>query len=115
MKRIAQAFLFLCPVLLLGSEKSERVATVNPEHVINRLAFGSCLKNPSGGAIIDHVIRFKPDAFVWLGDNVYIDTNKDKTRFTQEYSKLGANPRFIKLRETCPTLAIWDDHDYGKQ
>lgn len=83
------------------------------EQTLTRIAFGSCLRDPSGGAILDEVVRFDPDLFIWLGDNVYIDTNDKLGLFKQRYDALGANPRFQALRETCPNLAIWDDHDYG--
>src|SRR5262249_20692493 len=28
--------------------------------------------------------------------------------------KLAAQPGFKKLRAACPIMAVWDDHDYGK-
>ena len=31
----------------------------------------------------------------------------------EKYAQLAAKPGFQKLRETCPILAVWDDHDYG--
>ena len=30
-----------------------------------------------------------------------------------KYAKLAAMPGFQKLREACPILATWDDHDFG--
>lgn len=89
------------------------VAVLDPQHEVTRIAFGSCLKDPKGAAILDQVIAFNPDLFVWLGDNVYIDTNDKSELFKQRYDALGANPRFQKLRAACPNLAVWDDHDYG--
>lgn len=80
---------------------------------VTRIAFGSCLKDPKGGAILDRVQAFDPNVFIWLGDNVYIDTNDDLSLFKQRYDLLGSNPRFQKLRTHATTLAIWDDHDYG--
>ena len=101
---------FLAVIPLNGDEK---VVTVHEEMELKRIAFGSCLKNPKGAQILDTVVKFKPDLFVWLGDNIYVDTNNKTERFKQLYDTLGANPRFKKLRETCPNLAVWDDHDYG--
>lgn len=80
---------------------------------LTRIAFGSCLKDARGGAVLDKVLAFKPDVFIWLGDNVYIDTNDKPELFKQRYDALGANPRFQTLNEACPNLAVWDDHDYG--
>ena len=93
--------------------EKEHDVFVNETHAVSRLAFGSCLRNPKGAEILEKVVAYKPDVFVWLGDNVYIDTNSDTNRFLDRYGKLGANPRFKKLRDTCPNLAIWDDHDSG--
>ena len=88
-------------------------AEVRADHAVSRIAFGSCLRNPSGAQILDKVVAYEPDLFVWLGDNIYVDTMDKPERFDELYGKLGANPRMQKLRETCPVLAIWDDHDYG--
>lgn len=93
--------------------QQDRLVEIHPEHAVSRIAFGSCLRNPAGAEILDKVVAYKPDLFVWLGDNVYVDTMDNPELFTGLYGQLGANPRFRKLRETCPQLAIWDDHDYG--
>lgn len=78
-----------------------------------RIAFGSCLYNSSNRAPLDWVIRSSPDAFVWLGDNIYADT-KDPEVFRAKYALLGANPSFQELLRACPNMACWDDHDYGE-
>jgi alkaline phosphatase D len=96
-----------------GNQDATDLAIVGADTTVTRIAFGSCLRNPSGGPILDRVVAFDLDLFIWLGDNVYIDTNDDLDRFSQRYDALGRNPRFQALRETCPNLAIWDDHDYG--
>ncbi|MDX1679829.1 MAG: alkaline phosphatase D family protein [Akkermansiaceae bacterium] len=100
----------MLPSVLAGQEQT---VEVHPDRTLSRIAFGSCLKNPKGGDILDEVIKYQPDLFVWLGDNVYVDTWGQPERFDQLYGQLGANPRFRKLGEACPQLAIWDDHDYG--
>jgi alkaline phosphatase D len=92
---------------------ADDVASVDEKRLVSRLAFGSCLRDPSEALILDKVVEYKPDIFVWLGDNVYIDTMEDKSKFEKVYDRLGANPRFRKLQETSTVLAIWDDHDYG--
>ena len=89
------------------------VAEVRTDHELSRIAFGSCLRNPSGAGILDKVVAYKPDLFVWLGDNIYVDTMDQVERFGKLYGQLGANPRFQALQKACPQLAIWDDHDYG--
>ena len=54
----------------------------------------------------------QPELFLFLGDNIYADTeNMDVMR--AKYAKLAAMPGFKALRERCPILATWDDHDLG--
>ena len=79
---------------------------------ISRIAFGSCAHQDKPQPIWDAVLKSDPDLFLLLGDNVYGDT-VDMNVLRAKYEKLAAVPGFVKLRETCPVLATWDDHDYG--
>lgn len=54
----------------------------------------------------------QPDLFIFMGDNVYADT-EDMGEMRAAYQMLGAKPGYQKLKEVCPILAVWDDHDYG--
>ena len=99
--------------LVFPGSEPDRVAEVRADHELSRIAFGSCLRNPSGARILEKVVAYEPDLFVWLGDNIYVDTMDQVERFGKLYGQLGGNPRFQELRKTCPQLAIWDDHDYG--
>ena len=91
----------------------DKVTEAQADQKLSRIAFGSCLRDPSGAAILDKIVDYQPDLFVWLGDNLYVDTMDQPERFEQLYGQLGANPRYQKLKAACPQLAIWDDHDYG--
>lgn len=82
-----------------------------PAH-FSRVAFGSCLHDSAGAAVLDTVVKAAPHAFVWLGDNIYGDT-ADMALLRSKYKVLADNPRFQKLKAHCPNLALWDDHDYG--
>ncbi len=53
-----------------------------------------------------------PELVLMLGDNIYADT-EDMELMRAKYKKLGQNEHFAALREQCPMLATWDDHDYG--
>lgn len=108
-------YFLLTSLLLVGSASADlgKIAEVRADHDLSRIAFGSCLKKPSGAEILEKIVAYKPDLFVWLGDNIYVDTMYKKERFDELYGQLGKNPRFQKLQKTCPQLAIWDDHDYG--
>jgi alkaline phosphatase D len=79
---------------------------------ISRIAFGSCADQNKSIPILHDVVKAKPELFIFLGDNIYGDT-EDMKLLKKKYDKLGAKPEFKKLKEVCPVIATWDDHDYG--
>lgn len=82
------------------------------EKPLTRIAFGSCCHQDKEQPIWDNVDRFGPDLFIFLGDNIYGDT-EDMAVMRAKYAKLAAKPGFQKLRSKTPVIATWDDHDYG--
>jgi len=80
---------------------------------LTRIAFGSCAKSDKPQPIWDAVLASEPDLFIFLGDNVYLDT-RDPAVMRRKYAELAAQPGFQKLKATVPILAIWDDHDFGE-
>lgn len=81
---------------------------------LQRIAFGSCLNQNRPQPIWDKILERKPDAFIFLGDNVYADT-RNPAELKTAYAKLAAQPGFQRLQEETPyLLATWDDHDYGE-
>ncbi len=79
---------------------------------LKTIAFGSCLKQDRPAPILDAIADQKPDLFIFLGDNVYGDT-EDTSELKASYAQLGAMAGFQRLSQTCRVLAVWDDHDYG--
>ena len=79
---------------------------------LTRIAFGSCAKQMKPQPIWKRVVDWNPELFVFLGDNVYADTF-DMGEMQEAYDMLAAKSGFKNLRAHCPTIAIWDDHDYG--
>lgn len=82
------------------------------EGLVQRICFGSCANQDKEQPILRDVVRRQPDLFIYLGDNIYGDT-EDMNVLRAKYEKLGTKPEFQALRAAVPTLAIWDDHDYG--
>lgn len=76
------------------------------------LLFGSCAEQDEPLAILQSVVDKKPDGFVFLGDNIYGDT-QDMTVLKRKYQMLADNPNFQALKAAAPLYAIWDDHDFG--
>ena len=87
-------------------------AAAQTEAPVSKILFGSCIKQENPIPILETVLAQKPEVFLFLGDNIYADTD-DMELMRKKYAALGANPGFTKLRESTTILATWDDHDYG--
>jgi hypothetical protein len=90
-----------------------------PDGPVSRIAFGSCAKHWQPQPIWDAVIAKKPDLFLFLGDNIYGDTDGttawlvSKGQMAGEWNRLADKPEFQKARAAFPFMATWDNHDYG--
>ncbi len=94
------------PAAILASDKT-----------LTRIALGSCYDPSRESSIFNEIAGQHPDAFVFLGDNVYAEDESDDPTLKslrQAYADLSAVASFKALRETTPLLVAWDDHDYGK-
>ena len=78
-----------------------------------RSAFGSCMHQNAEKPGLDLATASAPDLFVFLGDNLYGDTD-DMAVLQAKYDKLGTSPELGALRAAVPVIATWDDHDYGR-
>ena len=88
------------------------VLRLNADQTLTRIAFGSCARQYQPQPIWEQVVARKPEVFLFIGDNIYGDT-QDMEELRKKWGQLGAQPGFMRLRRTCPVLATWDDHDYG--
>lgn len=79
---------------------------------ITKIAFGSCSNQDKPLAIFDHIIAHNPDLFIYLGDNIYGDT-ENMCSMRKKYRTLGKNEHYKNLKNSVPIIATWDDHDYG--
>ena len=79
---------------------------------LTRIAFGSCARQDKDQPIWDVVNAWHPDLFIFLGDNIYGDT-EDMAVMRAKYDMLAAKPGFRTLRRQSMVIATWDDHDYG--
>ena len=80
---------------------------------VERVAYGSCVRQTRPAPIFGHVNAYAPDAFVFLGDNVYGDT-LDMDEMAADYRALGELTGVRELMNSARVLAIWDDHDLGQ-
>lgn len=78
-----------------------------------KILFGSCSHQDKSMPIFNAINNENADLFIFLGDNVYGDT-ENMSHLEHKYELLGNNQGFKKLQKNTPTIAIWDDHDYGE-
>lgn len=93
------------------------------------IGFGSCayinqeggydrLKGPPYGGkyqIFESIYEVDPDAFIWLGDNVYLREPDwtSRTGIHQRWTHDRSIPEMRAMLANIPNYSIWDDHDYG--
>ena len=104
--------LLLCLLAPLVVAASGAPAQDGPPLV--RIAFGSCADQKLPQPIWDAVQGYRPELFVFAGDNVYGDvTSKAMTELEHAYRRARGIDGYSAVRTLVPTLAVWDDHDFG--
>ena len=98
--------------LLLALAMVPAAAHAQDKKPLSRIAFGSCVHQDKEQPVWDAIVKTFPELFLLLGDNIYADT-QDIEVMRAKYAKLAAQPGYMKLRQLCPLMATWDDHDYG--
>lgn len=88
------------------------LSVASAQDSINRIAFGSCSAHFGKQRIWKSVVNKEPDLWIWLGDNIYADT-EDMAKMAYRYAQLDSNLNYRLLKQNVPMIAIWDDHDYG--
>lgn len=107
MSKIIIAFFLI--VTFIGCSKKE---TVNP-NTITKIAFGSCGNQDWPQPVLKLATDLKPNAFVFLGDNIYGDTDVMDT-LRNKYKRWSLRPEYQNLIASTQIFATWDDHDYGR-
>lgn len=84
------------------------------DDAVSRIAFGSCCHQNRPQPIWHTIADAKPDLFIFLGDNIYGDS-EDMNVLREKYARLQQQPGLRRLIDQgCGVFATWDDHDYGK-
>ncbi|HYH64789.1 MAG TPA: alkaline phosphatase D family protein [Urbifossiella sp.] len=121
MRRLLLPFAVLVAVVSLAPAKPPGPGPGAP---LTRIAFGSCGNQDNPLPILDRIVATKPDLFLFLGDNIYADIDEKSNklipaakitaeRIAAKYDVLKGLTGFQKLKDTCPLMATWDDHDLG--
>jgi alkaline phosphatase D len=107
--------LLLTVALAYGLLLAIAVVAAAAEQALTRIAFGSCVHQDKPQPIWDAVLAYRPELFVFAGDNVYGDvTSNQMAELRAAYAKAANAPGQRRLRAKVPVLATWDDHDYGR-
>ncbi len=68
---------------------------------------------PAKERMWDTIARRRPHAFLFLGDNIYIDEPRHRGKQRAMYYRRQLRPEFRRLTSQAAAYAIWDDHDFG--
>ncbi|MFC6996661.1 alkaline phosphatase D family protein [Rufibacter roseus] len=77
------------------------------------IALGSCNSQDRKQPLWQEVLKNQPQLWIWLGDNIYANTN-DMAVMKAKYQKQLNNPDYQLLYQQIPVIGTWDDHDYGQ-
>lgn len=79
---------------------------------VEELVFASCFKQTLPAPALETIAGLRPDVFVWMGDNVYGDT-EDMDVLESRYQTVREHPAYAEIRTVSQVIGTWDDHDYG--
>lgn len=81
---------------------------------VTRIAVIGCHSQNNPAPVLPFMAeKMNPDYCLWVGDNVYADTETDALHVMRQLQILEAKPGFKKLREQSKFMVTWDDHDFG--
>ena len=100
----------LVPATIDGAARPV-AAAASPE--VLTIAFGSCNRSNRPQDYWSTIVNFEPYAWLWLGDNVYADTD-DMEAMAADYRRQKEHPEYAAFTAAVPRIyGTWDDHDYG--
>jgi alkaline phosphatase D len=84
-----------------------------------RFVIATCMKDnmPTQREVMwDRVAETKPDFILLPGDTSYADQSNDGTEagYWKRYAETRFKLSHFRQKDLVPTLAVWDDHDMGK-
>lgn len=109
-RNLRQCLLLLC--LLCATLPASAQPDTETDSTRTRIAFGSCNNQREPQPLWQSIVATQPDLWVWLGDNIYADT-QDMGLMARYYRQQQRQPGYRQLLQTTPITGIWDDHDYA--
>jgi alkaline phosphatase D len=106
----------VCSLLAAGcagsSSEAPASTAAHTDTTLTRIAFGSCNDQAREQPLWAPIRKTDPDLWLWLGDNVYADTENMRV-MDSIYAAQKQKPGYRALRQETRILGTWDDHDYG--
>ncbi len=101
------------PTVPVEEEKELFVGQQLPlSSTLTKIAIGSCNRQDLDQDIWKSISEEEPDLWIWLGDNIYGDT-EDMQQLEDKYMQQKYSALYGEFRKKTPVIGIWDDHDYG--
>lgn len=88
-------------------------ALAQPESVTKIAVIGCHNQHAPAPALTFMADSIAPDFCLWVGDNVYADTETDPQHIENQLNVLIGKPGFQELKQHSKFYVTWDDHDYG--
>lgn len=104
---LARLLIAICSLFFVSTVSAETKSTKE-----TKIIFGSCIRESQPVPIWKKVNAERPDIFIFLGDNIYADTDR-KEVFRGKYSLQRKNIELSEFRKRTNVFAVWDDHDFG--
>jgi alkaline phosphatase D len=88
-----------------------------PRSPLANIAISSCSNEDRPAPLYNDILVAKPDLLLMVGDNVYGSAKPEDPELSDlraAYTTMARHPEFTNLVSQIPNLAVWDDHDFGK-
>lgn len=113
-QKITFMSLILKICLLIGLQLAIAVDAFSQDSLVTKIAIIGCHNQHSPAPAIPYMANtLEPDYTLWVGDNVYADTETDPEHIQRQLEVLEGKEGFRELREQSQFIVTWDDHDYG--
>ena len=94
------------------TDSVDPAVALDTNRLLQTIALGSCNRQTEPQTIWDTILTHNPDLWIWLGDNIYADT-EDMEVMEKMYNVQKSHPEYRRFIASTPVVGIWDDHDYG--
>ncbi len=98
--------------IIVNEKFANTARKLDAKNTLQTIAFGSCNNQSKSQEMWKHVVVNKPDLWIWLGDNIYADTQNPQV-MADKYSVLKNNLDYRRLLACAQVIGTWDDHDFG--